>query len=866
MGWNNLSVSQRAQLINRFRDRGVTDISEMRRQYDMQNPEYTEEEHPFETAPMYASGGKIHINPKNKGKFNALLKRTGKSASWFKEHGTPLQRKRAIFALYARKWKHEDGGPLHSYAEIDPVIVTPDYDYTVFLNSLPDNQKFTPEGDYSTRKYWELNGKPKDFEEAKKLGMYTYDSSDNSYHANSVAWGNDGIGYFMKPNHHNTLKYELDWYNNGVITDVSGKQRKATGKELKEWKNFRDNYYLDTSGEFYRYIPKSQIGSQVNIFKDGGEEDEYYDGSLPTATKTATLPSINTPEGVKIAKNIAQRVISGKQDLNTVPRKYYSYIQGETQGAKPVRDAINTKGVQTALGTLAIPAAITGAAEVLPLLTGEVAGTAQFLGTEVGKQAAKKATVGLISSMAGGTTIDKATATVAPYDTFGQNLVWATGLNPEEYPTLAIGAEFLNPGYGMGAIMEKGATLPAEIQNLLKSIKTSKDIRQGADLLNRWFSRYKGYTPIDITGMSEEDILKAMQERIAQHNTFVRGVRDISDDLLTENYSKEIKATKETLLQELNDLLEKEGIEATPENRMKWAATHAAPETGNGRSGILDTKSGILYTSNSKDVATTYARSNHGNGPITGRGAIIRRKYKLGNNPKLWYKEGDFGIHGAGNYSYPEELAYFEKYGTDVYDDAVKYPQTKAGKKEVQRILDKKASETDYDRVRKIIMEDTSYPEAEKNRFLKFIEDRDPAKFDALAEALWKVGDNNPERYVDKAKKVIEERAKEKVKKDFLSKHLKSKLDSKLLDTVSDSDFIDSGFAGFTTENMFPGELGGNNIQHYALYGTPQEELADFIRWFYPEEYTDLTKNRGHFGRSAPELSQKTRRFGGFKF
>lgn len=112
MGWNNLSVSQRAQLINQFRDRGITDISEMRRQYDIQNPEYTEEEHPFETAPMYASGGKIHINPKNKGKFNALLKRTGKSASWFKEHGTPLQKKRAIFALNARKWKHADGGYL----------------------------------------------------------------------------------------------------------------------------------------------------------------------------------------------------------------------------------------------------------------------------------------------------------------------------------------------------------------------------------------------------------------------------------------------------------------------------------------------------------------------------------------------------------------------------------------------------------------------------------------------------------------------------------------------------------------------------------------------------------------------------------
>ena len=31
----------------------------------------------------------IHIKPENRGKFTALKKRTGHSASWFKEHGTP---------------------------------------------------------------------------------------------------------------------------------------------------------------------------------------------------------------------------------------------------------------------------------------------------------------------------------------------------------------------------------------------------------------------------------------------------------------------------------------------------------------------------------------------------------------------------------------------------------------------------------------------------------------------------------------------------------------------------------------------------------------------------------------------------------
>ena len=56
------------------------------------------------------SGGKdsgIHIKPENRGKFTRLKKRTGKSASWFKAHGTPAQKKMATFALNARKWKHK---------------------------------------------------------------------------------------------------------------------------------------------------------------------------------------------------------------------------------------------------------------------------------------------------------------------------------------------------------------------------------------------------------------------------------------------------------------------------------------------------------------------------------------------------------------------------------------------------------------------------------------------------------------------------------------------------------------------------------------------------------------------------------------
>lgn len=63
-----------------------------------------------------AYGGGIHIKPENRGKFTALKERTGKSATWFKEHGTPAQKKMAIFALNSRKWEHKDGGLLNDYS------------------------------------------------------------------------------------------------------------------------------------------------------------------------------------------------------------------------------------------------------------------------------------------------------------------------------------------------------------------------------------------------------------------------------------------------------------------------------------------------------------------------------------------------------------------------------------------------------------------------------------------------------------------------------------------------------------------------------------------------------------------------------
>ena len=71
----------------------------------------------FQALNTFGDGGSIHIKPENRGKFTRLKERTGKSATWFKEHGTPAQKKMATFALNSRHWSHDYGGVMNKYIE-----------------------------------------------------------------------------------------------------------------------------------------------------------------------------------------------------------------------------------------------------------------------------------------------------------------------------------------------------------------------------------------------------------------------------------------------------------------------------------------------------------------------------------------------------------------------------------------------------------------------------------------------------------------------------------------------------------------------------------------------------------------------------
>lgn len=154
--------------------------------------------------------------------------------------------------------------------------------YLKFKESLPENLRLTPEKDYHMYDYWRLSGEPENFTEGKQRGMFTWDKSDKGYHAGSIAEDrNTGIYHFMKPKHHPTVKYELDWFNKGLQTLEGGKQVPVEGKDKEFWEDFTSKYQLDTTGVDYRYVPIKKKGGNIHIKKKNrGKFTDYCGGKV----------------------------------------------------------------------------------------------------------------------------------------------------------------------------------------------------------------------------------------------------------------------------------------------------------------------------------------------------------------------------------------------------------------------------------------------------------------------------------------------------------------------------------------------------------------------------------------------------------
>jgi hypothetical protein len=174
------------------------------------------------------------------------------------------------------------------------------------------------------------------------------------------------------------------------------------------------------------------------------------------------------------------------------------------------------------------------------------------------------------------------------------------------------------------------------------------DTRAFLKTFNKWNARY-GYDPIPLSAAKNpKQADKLIKDRLLEHNTFVRGVHETGNE---EN---------------INNILRRNGIEPTPENRAKYYASTYAPDTGAGRAGFNSSYNGegTIYSSNSLSTAIGYAKAKHRN-EKDGFVVSVRRPIKFEGTRENWVKNADFAFDNSKQRSLyiDYELPYLLRYG-----------------------------------------------------------------------------------------------------------------------------------------------------------------------------------------------------------
>lgn len=131
----------------------------------------------------------------------------------------------------------------------------PKVTFESWYKTIPSDRNDTTS--YNLRRAFELA--PREELEAWRTSSIS-DLKNGKNHLNSVYLDpKTGVYEFMKAKNHPTLKYELEWFNSNDPEAVQ----------------FRSNYNLDDSGEYYRYVPKNP-----GKFKNGGAVNVIPDGAL----------------------------------------------------------------------------------------------------------------------------------------------------------------------------------------------------------------------------------------------------------------------------------------------------------------------------------------------------------------------------------------------------------------------------------------------------------------------------------------------------------------------------------------------------------------------------------------------------------
>lgn len=236
---------------------------------------------------------------------------------------------------------------------------------------------------------------------------------------------------------------------------------------------------------------------------------------------------------------------------------------------------------------------------------------------------------------------------------------------PKKQLTSNIGKykDFVNVLDSDGKVIDIPDVLQTNIDDTKAFLKT----------FNKWNARY-GYDPIPLSAAKNpKQADKLIKDRLLEHNTFIRGVHETGNE---EN---------------INNILRRNGIEPTPENRAKYYASTYAPDTGAGRAGFNSSYNGegTIYSSNSLNTGIGYAKAKHRN-EKDGFVVSVRRPIKFEGNRENWVKNADFGFDNSKRSRlYADyELPYLLRYGKSARTELSKnktIPYRKAINKEIAK-------------------------------------------------------------------------------------------------------------------------------------------------------------------------------------
>lgn len=221
---------------------------------------------------------------------------------------------------------------------------------------------------------------------------------------------------------------------------------------------------------------------------------------------------------------------------------------------------------------------------------------------------------------------------------------------PKKQLTSNIGKykDFVNILDSNGKVIDIPDVLQTNIDDTKAFLKT----------FNKWNARY-GYDPIPLSAAKNpKQADKLIKDRLLEHNTFVRGVHETGNE---EN---------------INNILRRNGVEPTPENRAKYYASTYAPDTGAGRTGFNSSYNGegTIYSSNSLNTGIGYAKAKHRN-EKDGFVVSVRRPIKFEGNRENWVKNADFGFDNSKRSRlYADyELPYLLRYGKSARTELSKH-------------------------------------------------------------------------------------------------------------------------------------------------------------------------------------------------